>query len=50
MLYVPCIATIAVLAREFGARRAALISVIEIVVAISLGGIIFRIFSLLGIH
>jgi ferrous iron transport protein B len=50
MLYVPCIATIAVLAKEFGARRAALISVIEIVVAVSLGGIIFRILSLLGIH
>ncbi len=50
MLYVPCIATIAVLAREFGARRAALISVIEIAVAISLGGIIFRILLLLGIH
>jgi ferrous iron transport protein B len=50
MLYVPCVATIAVLAREFGARRAALISVIEIAVAVSLGGIIFRILSLFGIH
>jgi ferrous iron transport protein B len=50
MLYMPCIATIAVLVREFGARRAALISVIEIVVAVSLGGIIFRIFTLFGIH
>jgi ferrous iron transport protein B len=50
MLYVPCVATIAVLAREFGARRAALISVVEIAVAVSLGGILFRILSLLGIH
>ena len=50
MLYVPCVATIAVLAKEFGARKAALISVIEIFVAVSLGGIIFRILSLLGIH
>ena len=50
MLYVPCVATIAVLAREFGARKAAIISVVEIAVAISLGGIIFRILSLLGIH
>jgi ferrous iron transport protein B len=50
MLYVPCIATIAVLAREFGARRVALISVVEIAVAVSLGGIIFRVLSLLGIH
>jgi ferrous iron transport protein B len=50
MLYVPCVATIAVLAREFGAKRAALISVIEIAVAVSLGGIIFRILLLLGIH
>ncbi len=50
MLYVPCVATIAVLAREFGARWAALISVIEIVVAVSLGGIIFRILALFGIN
>jgi ferrous iron transport protein B len=50
MLYVPCVATIAVLAREFGARRAALISLVEIAVAVSLGGIIFRILLLLGIH
>jgi len=50
MLYVPCVATIAVLAREFGAKRAALISVVEIAVAVSLGGIIFRILLLLGIH
>ncbi len=50
MLYVPCVATIAVLAREFGARRAALISLVEITVAVSLGGIIFRVLSLLGIH
>ena len=50
MLYVPCVATIAVLAKEFGARKAALISVIEIFVAVSLGGIIFRILSLFGIR
>ena len=50
MLYVPCVATIAVLAKEFGARRAALISVIEIFVAVFLGGIIFRILSLLRIR
>ncbi len=50
MLYVPCVATIAVLAKEFGVRRATLISVIEIFVAVSLGGIIFRILALLGIH
>jgi ferrous iron transport protein B len=50
MLYVPCVATIAVLAREFGARKAVLISVIEIVVAVSLGGIIFRILLLFGIN
>jgi ferrous iron transport protein B len=50
MLYVPCIATIAVLAKEFGARMAALISVIEITVAVSLGGVIFRVLLMLGIH
>jgi ferrous iron transport protein B len=50
MVYVPCIATIAALAREFGAKRAAVISLTEILVAVALGGVIFRVLALLGIH
>ncbi|OGD59899.1 hypothetical protein A3K78_09245 [Candidatus Bathyarchaeota archaeon RBG_13_52_12] len=44
MIYIPCIATIAVLSKELGARTTALISLTEIVLAIVLGGIVFRVF------
>jgi ferrous iron transport protein B len=37
MLYVPCVSTIAALRREFGNRRAALVSVGEVVLALALG-------------
>jgi ferrous iron transport protein B len=37
MLYVPCVSTIAAFKREFGTRRAALVSVGEIVLAFALG-------------
>ncbi len=40
MIYVPCIATIAVLAKEFGLKRAAIISIVEVLLAIALGGIL----------
>ena len=46
MLYIPCLATILVLASEFGWRRALAISATEIIVAIGLGGITFRLLSL----
>lgn len=49
MVYIPCIATIAVLVREFGYERAAIISLSEIGLAIFLGGILSRIMSLLGL-
>ena len=49
MIYIPCIATIAVLSKEFGARTAALISLIEITLAIVLGGIVSRILVFSGI-
>jgi ferrous iron transport protein B len=42
MFYIPCIATIAVLAKEFGWKRALSITVFEIVFAISIGGIAMR--------
>ena len=48
MVYVPCIATIAVLVKEFGYGRAAIISLIEIGLAVALGGILFRIINLMG--
>jgi len=44
MIYIPCIATIAVLWKEFGARTVALIGLTEILLALVLGGIVFRIF------
>jgi len=46
MLYIPCLATILVLASEFGWKRALAISATEIVVAIGLGGVAFRVLSL----
>ena len=48
MIYIPCIATIAVLVREFGYRRAAIITLTEIGLAVSLGGILLRILTALG--
>jgi ferrous iron transport protein B len=46
MLYIPCIATIAALAREFGWKKALFITVFEIVFAILVGGIAFRLLTL----
>jgi len=48
MLYVPCLAAILVLASEFGWKRALAISAAEIIVAIGLGGVAFRLLSLLS--
>ncbi len=45
MFYVPCIATIAALWKEFGWKRALTISVFEIIFAIGLAGVISRILS-----
>ncbi len=49
MLYIPCIATISVLVKEFGYKRAAIMSTVEIGLAIFLGGILFRILTFLGL-
>jgi len=46
MLYIPCIATIAALVREFGWKKALFITVFEIVFAILVGGIAFRLLTL----
>lgn len=49
MVYIPCIATIAVLVKEFGYKRAAIISLSEVALAIFLGGVVFRFLCLFGI-
>jgi ferrous iron transport protein B len=46
MLYIPCISVILVLASEFGWKKALAISASEIIIAIALGGIAFRVLSL----
>ena len=46
MFYIPCIATIAALVREFGWKKALFITVFEIVFAISLGGVASRLLTL----
>ena len=45
MLYIPCVATIAALAKEFGWRKTMLITVFEVLLAFLLGGIAFRMLS-----
>jgi len=42
MIYVPCVATFAMLKREFGWKTASYITIFEIAFAIFLGGIFFR--------
>ena len=46
MFYIPCIATIAALVREFGWKKALFITAFEIVFAISLGGVALRLLTL----
>ncbi|MEM3565758.1 MAG: ferrous iron transport protein B [Candidatus Bathyarchaeia archaeon] len=43
MVYIPCIATIAALIREFGWKKAAAITITDIALALLLGGIAYRI-------
>ena len=46
MLYIPCIATIATLVKEFGWKKTLFITVFEILLALLLGGIAFRLLSI----
>ncbi|MGB2673482.1 MAG: nucleoside recognition domain-containing protein, partial [Methanoregula sp.] len=46
MLYIPCISVILVLASEFGWKRSLAISFTEVVLAIGIGGIAFRLLGL----
>jgi len=49
MLYIPCIATIAACVKEFGWKKAIFITVFEVLFAIFVGGIAFRILGYLGL-
>lgn len=46
MLYIPCVATIGALVKEFGWKKASLITVFEILLALLLGGIAFRLLTI----
>ena len=45
MLYIPCIATIAALKKEFGWTKALAITAFEIVFAIFVGGLVMRLLA-----
>ncbi len=47
MLYIPCIATIAALIKELGWKKASIITIFEIMFAIFVGGIMFRLLTLI---
>jgi ferrous iron transport protein B len=47
MIYIPCISVILVLAKEFGWKRSLIISVTEILLAIAIGGIAYRLLTLI---
>jgi ferrous iron transport protein B len=46
MIYIPCLALILMLIKEFGWKRASIISIFEVLLAIFLGGIAYRFLSL----
>ncbi len=46
MLYIPCLATVAILAKEFGWKSAAIISIANIAAALLIGGLAFRLLSM----
>ncbi len=46
ILYIPCLATITVLAKDFGWRTAAIISAANFATALIAGGVVFRLLSL----
>jgi ferrous iron transport protein B len=48
-IYIPCVATMAVLGRAFGWRRAALISAFTITLALVAGGLVARLLALVGV-
>jgi len=48
MIYVPCVATIGALAREFGWKRAVAVSILDVLLALFLGGVAYRFLLLLA--
>jgi len=46
MFYIPCVATISALVREFGWKKALFITLFEIAFAVSLGGVALRVLTL----
>jgi len=46
MIYIPCLATVAACVREFGWRKAVAIAVVDIALALFIGGIAYRVLSL----
>ena len=46
MIYIPCLATVAACAREFGWKKALAITLIDIGLALFLGGLAYRLLSL----
>ena len=49
MVYVPCVSTIAALVKEFGYIKAGIISAVEIMVAVVLGGVLLRVLPFIGL-
>jgi ferrous iron transport protein B len=49
MLYIPCVATIATMVREIGARKAAIITFVELGFATLMGGIAYQVLTLIGV-
>jgi ferrous iron transport protein B len=47
MVYVPCIATVAALVREFGWRKALTMALVNVALALFIGGLAYHILSLL---
>jgi Fe2+ transport system protein B len=48
MIYIQSLATIAVLVKEYGVKTTAMISIVEVLRAVVLGGVLFRILLFLG--
>jgi ferrous iron transport protein B len=46
MIYIPCVATIAALLREFGWKKALIITVVDVVLALFIGGLAYRLLLL----
>jgi ferrous iron transport protein B len=46
MTYIPCVATMAALAREFGAKRAVAVAAFDSILAVFIGGPAYHLLSL----